>query len=52
MDFIERILGFSPDNGSGSLELSFIAAVIVSLTAVAWVRRIKRPPTSTRGRNV
>ena len=40
MDFIERILGVSPDGGDGSLEVlySIVGAVIVA--AVVFRRRI------------
>lgn len=34
MDFLERILGVSPDNGSGLME----AAILVALGAVVWLR--------------
>jgi hypothetical protein len=43
MEFIERIVSISPDNGSGSLELSIILAVVVSITAVVWARRTHHP---------
>jgi len=33
MTFIERILGLSPDNGSGSLELLVLLAPIAALAA-------------------
>lgn len=30
MDFIERLFGFSPDGGSGSLELAFVLVPIIA----------------------
>jgi hypothetical protein len=38
VDFIERILGISPDGGSGSLELLLFAVPVVSLCIVYLVR--------------
>jgi len=37
MDFIERILGVSPDGGSGMLELALFAIPIVGI-ALLWRR--------------
>ena len=34
MDFIERWFHVSPDNGSGSTEVMYLAAVIVLLVAI------------------
>jgi len=31
MDFIEKIFGISPDGGSGSLELLYVASVVVAV---------------------
>jgi len=31
MDFIERLFGIAPDNGDGSLELLYFAAILVSV---------------------
>lgn len=39
MDFIERILGISPDGGSGGFELLLLA---VPLARVAWWARRRR----------
>ena len=36
MDFIERHLGFSPDDGDGSLEAMLITVIVVLITAVAF----------------
>jgi hypothetical protein len=41
MDFIERIFGFSPDNGSGTFEGSIVIAIIVLVAAVYFYRRQK-----------
>lgn len=38
MDFIERALGLSPDNGSGSLELLLLAVVSAFVAQVALRR--------------
>ena len=31
MDFIEKILGVSPDGGNGSLELLYVASIVVAV---------------------
>ena len=36
MDFIERHLGFSPDNGDGSMEVILLTALVWSFAAVAF----------------
>jgi hypothetical protein len=36
MNFIERHLGFSPDNGDGSMELILIAVLLMIVTAWAF----------------
>ena len=36
MDFIERHLGFSPDDGDGSMELILIAVLLMIVTAWAF----------------
>jgi hypothetical protein len=43
MDFIERIFGFSPDNGSGTFEGSIVIAVIVLIAAIYFYRRQRSP---------
>ena len=41
MDFIERIFGIAPDHGDGSLELLWIAALLLVVAVViAW--RLRR----------
>jgi hypothetical protein len=40
MDFIERWFGVSPDSGDGSLELLWIAAIVVAVLAIAFRRPI------------
>jgi hypothetical protein len=40
MDFIEQWFGVSPDGGDGSLELLWLAAIIVAVLAVFFRRRI------------
>ena len=54
MDFIEQWLGVSPDGGDGSLELLYIAAIIVIALAVAFRTRLRKlargtPPDAVRG---
>ena len=39
MDFIERVFGLSPDNGSGSFELLVFAVVSAFVAHVALRRR-------------
>ena len=47
VDFIERSLGFSPDNGNGSLEFLLIAIPCV-LLAYAIVQRLRAARGSLR----
>lgn len=43
MDFIELLLGISPDGGNGSLEvLLFIAAILAAMLARSVVKRSRR----------
>lgn len=44
MDFIERLLGFSPDAGNGSFELLVFALLTVALLTIGFVRQ-RRAPT-------
>lgn len=39
MDFVEKIFGISPDNGSGTFEASILLAVAALIAALFWVRR-------------
>jgi hypothetical protein len=39
MDFIERIFGFAPDNGSGSLEFLLF---VIPLVGCAWLLKRRR----------
>ena len=36
MDFIERLLGVSPDGGDGLTELLYIAALLLILVLFRW----------------
>jgi hypothetical protein len=38
MDFIERLFGFAPDGGDGSLELLLFAIPIAGLLILWWSR--------------
>lgn len=40
MDFIEQWFGISPDGGDGSLELLWLAAIIVAILAALFRHRI------------
>jgi hypothetical protein len=42
MDFIERIFGFAPDGGSGTLEFLLFAIPVVVLCALHTVRFARR----------
>lgn len=44
MDFVERILGISPDNGSGTFEGLILLAISVLIAAGFRVRRKRRSP--------
>lgn len=39
MNFIEKLLGVSPDNGSGALEVTIILAVAAAIAGVVWTCR-------------
>lgn len=41
MDFIERIFGWSPDGGNGSLEVLLFLIPIIGLL-ILWKRRTRR----------
>ena len=36
MNFFERYLGFSPDNGDGSIEFIFLTVFLMIITAAAF----------------
>jgi hypothetical protein len=40
MDFIEQWFGVSPDGGDGSLEVLWIAAIVVAAAALIFRKRI------------
>ncbi len=40
MDFIESWFGVSPDGGDGSLEIMWLAAIVVVVAAITFRRRI------------
>jgi hypothetical protein len=40
MDFIERWLHVSPDNGNGSTEVMYLVAIGVLLVAITWRRQV------------
>ena len=42
MDFIERIFGISPDGGDGTTEMMWIAAALLAVVMVVWLRRKRR----------
>jgi hypothetical protein len=44
MDFIERILGVSPDGGSGSLEFLLFLIPLAGVSFLWWYRRSARKP--------
>jgi hypothetical protein len=50
MDFVERLLGFSPDDGDGSIEalLSTILVMIVTLVAFRWASKSSRSKKKPR----
>jgi hypothetical protein len=45
MDFIERLFGVSPDGGDGSMELIYLAAIVIIVAAFAYARH-----RATKGR--
>ena len=48
MDFIERIFGFSPDDGSGAFEVMLFAVPILILILFAVRLRLQRQGNSVR----
>ena len=51
MDFIERWFGFSPDGGSGSLEITLIIVALVVLAAPLLVSKFNSAARLTRKTN-
>ena len=49
MDFIERHLGFSPDNGDGSMEVVLITVFVMIVAMVAF--RLASKVTAPKGPN-
>jgi hypothetical protein len=44
MDFIERHLGFSPDDGDGSIEVMLLTVLVMIITVVAFRLASKTAP--------
>ncbi|WP_421998891.1 hypothetical protein [Reyranella sp.] len=44
MDFIEKLFGLSPDNGDGSTEILWLAALAAVLAVIVYVRIARRRP--------
>ena len=45
MTFLEQLLGFSPDGGSGATEIGYMVAAVSVVAVLVLVRlRSKRPP--------
>ena len=42
MDFIERLLGLSPDNGDGSTEILWLVALALAIGTFAYFRVQRR----------
>ena len=42
MDFIEKLFGLSPDNGSGILEFVLIVAPLMGVAAISALSRRRR----------
>jgi hypothetical protein len=42
MDFIERLLGIAPDNGSGALEFFLFAVPAVGVLLLSLLRRARK----------
>jgi hypothetical protein len=42
MDFIERYLGFAPDNGDGSSEETLILMVLIALVVTFGLRTLRK----------
>lgn len=44
MDFIEKLFGLSPDNGDGSTEILWLAAIATVLAVIVYIRMARRRP--------
>ena len=42
MDFIERLIGVSPDGGNGTTELMFLAALLLIVGVVKFKREFRK----------
>ena len=42
MDFIERLFGFSPDNGDGSTEILWLVVLAIAIAAFVYFRIQRR----------
>jgi hypothetical protein len=42
MDFIERLFGFSPDNGDGSTEMLWLAVLAIGIASFVYYRIQRR----------
>jgi len=42
VDFIERLLGFAPDNGDGSIEILWLVVLVLLIVTVTYFRVQKK----------
>ena len=42
VDFIERLLGFAPDNGDGSIEILWLVVLALLIATITYFRVQKR----------
>ena len=42
VDFIERLFGFAPDNGDGSIEILWLVVLALLIVTIAYFRVQKR----------
>jgi len=42
VDFIERLLGFAPDNGDGSIEILWLVVLVLLIGTVTYFRVQKK----------
>jgi hypothetical protein len=42
MDWIERLTGLNPDNGSGIFELVIVAFIVIAIAMAVFLRRHSR----------